>query len=272
MLRPEPCVSVLRLSGAIGGGGRLSRGLDDARLAEQIERAFEAKRLKAVALAINSPGGSPAQSSLIARRIRDLASEKDVPVLAFCEDVAASGGYMLACAADEIYLDENSIVGSIGVISASFGFDQAIERVGVTRRLQTAGDRKSRLDPFLPEKSEDRAWLQGLQEKLHANFIEFVRQSRGARLGNPPGADLFSGEVWVGEDAVQTGLADGIARLRPFLRERYGERVRFNVIEPRRSFWERFGGGLRRDGLAEDLIDGALEKLETRALWARFGL
>lgn len=270
LVRPEPVVGVLRLSGPIGGGGRFSRGLDDARLAEMIERAFSIRRVKAVALAINSPGGSPAQSSLIARRIRDYATEKEVPVVAFCEDVAASGGYYLACAADEIYVDENSILGSIGVISASFGLDQAIERIGVTRRLQTAGEHKSRLDPFLPEKPEDRAWLQSIQERLHGNFIEFVVQARGARLGDPPGDELFSGEVWVGRDAVDKGLADGVGRLRPVMWERFGDRVRFEVVEPRRSLFQRLSGG--GSSMAADVVETGLDQLEARAIWARYGL
>ncbi|MEM9724003.1 MAG: S49 family peptidase [Pseudomonadota bacterium] len=279
-LRRTPTVSVLRLYGVIGGGGRFSRGLDDAGLAGLIDRAFKPKRLSAVALAINSPGGSPAQSALITQRIRDHAAERGVPVFAFCEDVAASGGYMLACAADEIYAEENSILGSIGVISASFGFTEAMAKLGVERRLQTAGASKSRLDPFSPRKPEDEAWLEQLQSSIHANFIALVRKARGERLGEEPPEKLFTGEVFLGRDAVELGLADGLGRLRPTMRERFGDETRFNVVTPKRGFLSRLGVGAAApmdhgwwdtaapEGVAERLIDG----LEARALWSRYGL
>lgn len=272
-------VTVLRLTGAIGSGGRFSRGLEDAWLAPLIEKAFKPSRLAAVALAINSPGGAPAQSALIARRIRDHAAERKVPVFAFCEDVAASGGYMLACAADEIWVEENSIVGSIGVVSSSFGFVEAMKKLGVERRLQTAGESKARLDPFSPRKPEDEAWLAALQRQIHENFIEMVKASRGDRLGAEPPAELFSGEVYLGAEAVRLGLADGVGRLKSVIKERFGEETRLEPISPRRGLFSRigFGANSAAPGLGAGAVGGGfaeqlLEALETRALWDRFGL
>lgn len=275
MFRSKPVVTVLRLYGAIGAGGRFSRSLDDASLAPLVKRAFAPKRLKAVALSVNSPGGSPAQSALIASRIRDLAAEKNVPVLAFVEDVAASGGYWLACAADEIYAVETSVVGSIGVISASFGLDEAIKRLGVERRVQTAGDSKLRLDPFQPLKDEDRAWLAELQEKIHRRFIATVKERRGGKLDGAP-EQVFSGEVYLGEEAVELGLIDGIGRLGPVVKQRFGDKVKLEVVAPKRGFLSRFGGGSSVEGSAgaigAGLVDRAVDVLEERVLWARFGL
>lgn len=204
-LMNAPFVAVIRLQGPIANSGR---GLDDVSLAPVIEKAFSRGKPKAVALQINSPGGSPVQSSLIAARIRRLADEKKVPVYAFVEDVAASGGYWLACAADEIYLDEGSIAGSIGVISAGFGFDGIISNYGVERRVHTAGKSKSLLDPFKPEKPEDVARLKGWLDQMHEVFIDYVKGRRGVKLAEEP--DLFTGDVWIGRKAVELGLADGI--------------------------------------------------------------
>ena len=257
-LRKDPVVAVIRLGGMIAQGGR---GLNDAGTAGMIERAFRRGKPAAVALVVNSPGGSPAQSSLIAARIRRLAEEKDVPVTAFVEDLAASGGYWLACAADDIQLDENSLVGSIGVISASFGLQDLIARVGVERRVHTAGRSKSFLDPFQPERPEDVARLTALQGQIHDNFIAHVKARRGARLD--PGQDLFTGEIWVGRQAVAAGLADGIGHLVPVMKERHGEKVKFAVYGPRR-------GLLRRFGIAA--ATGISAELEERALWSRYGL
>ena len=257
-LKRTPLVSVIRMTGVISAGGR---GLNDQGLAPTIERAFRKGKPAAVALSINSPGGSPAQSSLIAARLRRLAAEKDVPVLAFVEDVAASGGYWLACAADEIFVDASSIVGSIGVISASFGFDDAIARIGVERRVHTAGESKSFLDPFSPEKAEDVARLRALQDRIHATFIEHVKARRGARLAEAP--DMFTGRVWVGAEGVEAGLADGVGHLVPVLKERYGDKVRFAVHGPRRPL-------LQRLGLAA--VQGALDGLDERVAMARYGL
>ena len=267
---PPPVVAVLRLAGAIGGFGPYRGGLTLAKLAAPIARAFSMPGLAAVALAINSPGGAPVQSALIAGRIRALADEKKVPVLAFCEDVAASGGYWLACAADEIACDASSILGSIGVISSGFGFHELIERIGVRRRLYTAGERKSLLDPFKAEKPEDEARLRLVQDEIHAEFIAWVKARRGARL-KADDATLFSGEFWTGRRAVELGLADSIGDLRAALRARFGEKVRLRLVATeRRGFLARFSplGATPASAWAEDLVAAA----EARALWARFGI
>lgn len=251
-------VPVIRLSGAIGAG---TRGLSDAALAPLIERAFSRGKPAAVALVINSPGGSAAQSSLIAARIRRLAEEKKVPVHAFVEDVAASGGYWLACAADDIWVDQASIVGSIGVIFASFGFPEAMAKAGIERRVVTAGRSKSFADPFLPQKAEDVERLKALQGPIHQAFIEHVKARRGARLDAD--ADLFNADIWVGQGAVEVGLADGVAHVVPKLKALYGEKVRLVPLGQRRSL-------LQRLGMAA--TDGLLQGIEERALWSRYGL
>ena len=236
--RGAPTVAVIRLSGVIGSFGPWPGGLSLSGLARTLERAFAMRGLSAVALAINSPGGSPVQSSLIAKRIRALAAEKKLPVFAFAEDVAASGGYWLACAADEIHADESSIVGSIGVISASFGFQDLLQRVGVERRVHTAGARKSMLDPFRPENPEDVARLEAIQRDIHAQFMVHVRERRGVRL---KGDDemLFSGEFWTAPRALELGLIDGIGDLRGVMRARYGDKVRLRVVGERGSWLRR---------------------------------
>ena len=262
LLQGRPTVSVLRLYGAIGVGGPLGRALDDASLAPVVARAFGQRGLKAVALAVNSPGGSPAQSALIAARIRRLAAEKKVPVIAFCEDVAASGGYWLACAADEIFADANAILGSIGVVSAGFGLTGAIARLGVERRLYTAGERKAMLDPFSPEDPADVERLKRIQRGIHANFIEHVKAARGARLKGDA-ATLFSGDIWLGAEAVELGLIDGLGHLVPTMKARYGEDVRFVVAQPRKTLLQRLGAP------GAETVIGAVEE---RAMRARYGL
>ena len=258
-VKRAPVVSVLRLHGAIGGGG-LRGGLNDAALAPLIEQAFAPKRLKAVALSINSPGGSPTQSALIAARIRRLAAEKEVQVYACCEDVAASGGYWLATAGDEIFADDNSILGSIGVIYAGFGFHAFLESHGVERRVHTAGRSKSLLDPFRPERDEDVERIKRLQGVIHDNFIAQVKTRRGEKLAD---ADLFTGEVWVGTEAKEVGLIDGIGHLVPTMKARFGDKTRFRVIAPKRGLFQRLGGpGVEDFGHA----------IEERALWARYGV
>lgn len=259
-----PLVSVLRLNGAIGGAG-FGRGLTDAALAPLIERAFAPRRLAAVALSINSPGGSPVQSALIAGRIRRLAEERSVPVIAFCEDVAASGGYWLATAADEIYADGNSIVGSIGVIYAGFGFHALLERQGVERRVHTAGRSKSMLDPFQPEKPEDVERVIRLQTVIHDNFIEQVKTRRGAKLA--AGEELFTGDIWVGREAERVGLIDGVGHLAPMMKARFGKKTRFVVVAPKRSLFRRLGA----PGV-EETFAAAGRMIEERALFARYGL
>lgn len=256
---PKPTVvPVIRLQGAIGTG---SRGLSDSALAPMIERAFAKGKPAAIALVINSPGGSAVQSSLIASRIRRLADEKKIPVHAFVEDVAASGGYWLACAADDIWVDASSIVGSIGVIYAGFGFSALMEKQGVERRVHTAGTSKSFADPFKPEKPEDVARIHAMLAPLHQNFIAHVKASRQGRL--KPDADLFNADIWVGGAAADLGLVDGIAHLKPKLQELYGEKVRLVPYSQKRSLFQRLG-------LA--MTDTALASVEERALWARYGL
>jgi signal peptide peptidase SppA len=268
---PPPVVAVLRLSGVIGGIGPVRRGLSLASQAHLIERAFKLPRLKAVALTINSPGGSPVQSALIAGRIRALAEEKNIPVVAFAEDVAASGGYWLACAADEIFAHESSIVGSIGVISAGFGFPALLERLGVERRVHTAGARKTMLDPFRSEDPKDVARLQTIQTDVHESFQDYVRQRRGERLTGEE-ADLFSGEFWTGRRALELGLVDALGDLRQVMRERYGEKVRLRLIDSARPRWR---PRLSVEVPAPDLAASAaalVGAVEERALWARYGL
>jgi signal peptide peptidase SppA len=224
-----PVVPVVRFSGVIGAVTPLRPGLTLAGVARPLERAFATRNARAVALLINSPGGSPAQSHLIFRRIRQLAEEKNLPVLAFVEDVGASGGYMLACAADEIICDQFSIVGSIGVVGGSFGFPKLMEKLGVERRVYTAGERKVMLDPFLPEKPDDVKRIKAIQKDIHTHFIDLVKARRGTRLH---GSDktLFSGEFWTAPAAIELGLADAIGDLRTTLRERYGDKVRTPLI------------------------------------------
>lgn len=259
-LKTGPLVSVLRLSGTIAATQRLG-ALSDFGLAAVVDRAFRKGRPAAVALVVNSPGGSAAQSALLAARIRRLAEEHETPVYAFVEDVAASGGYWLACAADEIWVDASSIVGSIGVIYAGFGFHDLLARQGVERRVHTAGESKSFLDPFKPEKPEDIARLKQLQTPIHEAFKDHVRARRGARLRDD--GDLFTGDVWVGAQAVEVGLADGIGHLVPVMKERFGEDTRFALHAPRRGLWSRLGA----PSVAE-----IADEVAARALWARYGL
>ena len=264
-----PQIAVLRLSGLIGDGGVGRRnGLNLADLESTIEAAFEVPRLRAVALSINSPGGSPVQSALIAEFVQALAKQKKVKVYAFCDDVAASGGYWLACAADEIYANGASVVGSIGVITASFGFDKFIKRIGIERRVYTAGKNKRRLDPFLPENKNDVKYLRVLQKDLHEQFKDYVRQRRGKRLKGTSRV-IFNGDFWSGLKAVELGLIDGVGEMRSILKKKYGEDVRFSLIEEKKSFLaKRFGISKNATGWADEL----LLALEERALWSRYGL
>jgi signal peptide peptidase SppA len=273
--RGAAVVPVVRLSGVIGAVTPLRPGMSLAGVARTLDRAFATKNAKAVALVINSPGGSPVQSRQIYLRIRQLAAEKKLPVLVFVEDVAASGGYMIACAGDEIFCDPSSILGSIGVVGGTFGFQELIKKVGVERRLYTAGAHKAMLDPFLPENPDDVARVKALQREIHDIFIALVKQSRGTRL---KGADdvLFTGEYWAGGTSVSFGLADAIGDLRSTLRARYGDKVLTPVIAPATGMLSgllgrRSAGTLASlegvPGLPEELISA----LESRAIWAKFG-
>ncbi|HEV2781496.1 MAG TPA: S49 family peptidase [Actinophytocola sp.] len=269
-----PVVAVVKLHGVITPTpSPLGRGTININTVESaLNRAFDHDRLAAVALAINSPGGAPTQSALVAERIRLLAGRKKVHVLAFCEDVAASGGYWLACAADEIYAHPSSLVGSIGVVSAGFGLTGLLERIGVERRVYTAGSNKMRLDPFRPEKAEDVAWLAGLQNQLHDQFAGWVRKRRGDKLDSDH-EDLFSGEVWTGARAAELGLVDGLGNLREVIAEKYPG-AEISVAEPKRPLLARLGmAGAAGFGLSgADRMLAAVEALETRAAWSRFGL
>ncbi|MBM19603.1 MAG: S49 family peptidase [Stappia sp.] len=258
-------------------GAPFRPGLSLASVAPLLDRAF-ALDAPAVALVINSPGGSPVQSRLIHDRVRQLAREKKRDVLVFVEDVAASGGYMLAIAGDEIHVDPSSIVGSIGVVSAGFGFTEAIARLGIERRVHTAGESKAILDPFRPEREEDVTHLKALQAEVHEDFIALVRERRGDVLSEA--SDLFSGLFWSGRTARDLGLVDGIGDIRSTLRARFGDKVRMKLIEPRRGlFGRKFGVGTASDtvgGLGAGIGAGAsaemLASVEERALWARYGL
>jgi len=270
-----PIVPVVRLAGVIGVSSPLRPGMTMASVARSLERAFSMSNIRAVALSINSPGGAAVQSHLIFKRIRALADEKKVPVLAFVEDVAASGGYMIACAADEIICDNSSIVGSIGVIGGSFGFDKLIDKIGVERRLYTSGERKGMLDPFLPENPGDVERLHAIQRDIHDSFIALVKSRRGGKLDSRETA-LFSGEYWAGRRGLELGLVDVIGDLRGVLRERFGDKVRAPLVAERGFFGRRVPGVAGR-GLASmwggpNLADDLIAALETRALWARYGL
>jgi serine protease SohB len=257
--RSRPSVAVVRLQGAIGMAGRA--GISDRSTAQLLDRAFTRGSPDAVALEINSPGGSPVQSSLIGARIRRLAEEKKVPVIAFVEDVAASGGYWLASAADEIWVDPSSVLGSIGVISAGFGAHELLGRNGIERRVYTAGKSKSQLDPFRPENPEDVERLKKYLSQIHEVFIDHVKTRRAAKLSDNP--DLFTGEVWIGQDAVDQGLADGIGHLMPKIKERFGDKVRIRRYDPKKGFWPRLG---------LTAVESAVGAIEERAAFARFGL
>src|SRR5947207_12271742 len=267
---PAPVVAVVRFDGIIGPR-QWRTAMSLASHAAALERAFAVSRLSGVALSINSPGGSPVQSALLFRRIRQLAEEKGVPVLAFAEDVAASGGYWLALAGDEIYAEEASLLGSIGVVTAGFGVARLIDRLGIERRLHTAGERKSLLDPFLPEDPADVARLSALQQDIHETFKEQVRHRRGGKI-DAADETLFSGEVLTGRMALARGLVDGIGDLRSVMRARYGDKVKLVPIasERRRRWWWPMRPRPSAERAAWTPIADFLYWLEARALWARF--
>jgi signal peptide peptidase SppA len=258
-------VAVVKLHGVITPSpSPLARGaINLASVESALTRAFDHDRLKAVALLINSPGGAPTQSGLVAERIRQLADKKKVPVLAFAEDVAASGGYWLACAADEIFAHRTSMVGSIGVISGGFGFTGLLERFGIERRLHTAGANKSRLDPFSPEKPEDVEWLKKMHSQLHELFVEWVKERRGDRLATTE--ELFTGDVWLGNKAVELGLIDGLGSLRDVISQRYPD-AEISVAEPKKTVLARLGLG------APAAASAMLDAVTHKAAWSRFGL
>ena len=276
LTKRAPVVPVLRFSGTIGAATPLRPGIALSTSASAIEKAFSTSGAKAVAIQINSPGGSAVQSMLVYKRIRALAAEKDLKVYVFAEDVAASGGYLLALAGDEIYADPSSIVGSIGVSTATFGVNELINRIGVQRRVYTAGESKDILDPFLPEKPSDVERIKALQNDVHQTFIDLVKTRRGSRLDKAD-INLFTGEFWSGKRALELGLIDGLADLRGKMREIFGDEVRLKLMAPSTSWFRRRRGvfaesggfefGFAPGGLAADLISA----IEARALWSRFG-
>ena len=263
-------IPTLRLSGVIGQTGILRSGMTFQDINKLIDKLFSDKKSPAVALVINSPGGSPTQSSLIADSIILKAKKKKKRVIAFVEDVAASGGYWLACAADEIYIDQNSIVGSIGVISPSFGFVNLLKKIGIERRIYTSGKSKSFLDPFKTEKPEDIKRLKDIQEQIHENFIHLVKTRRGKRLNTSQDKEIFSGLFWIGRKAIELGLADGIGHINETLQNKFGEKVKIKMIEQKKSFIQR----KLSSNLPTSLIDSKqlIEHLEEKAYWSRYGL
>ena len=267
----SPVVPVIRLTGPIGMATPLNPGINLANSADVIERAFEEKKAKAVAVVINSPGGSPVQSMLIFKRLRALAEENDKKIYVFAEDVAASGGYFIALAGDEIYADPSSIIGSIGVIASGFGFDQAIEKLGIDRRVYTAGEKKMTLDPFKPENPEDVARIKDLQKDIHETFKNVVLSRREEKLKSE---DLFTGEFWTGVKAKELGLIDGLGDVRSKMIEEFGSEVELKLVKPKKGLF-----GRSQQQAVELLLGGqpgftdqALSTLEARALWARYGL
>lgn len=278
--RDRVVIPVVRLHGAIMAQATPFRSvLSLAAVAPVLDRAFQFKRAPAVALSVNSPGGSAVQSRLIYSRIRELAERYDKQVLVFVEDVAASGGYMIALAGDEIIADQTSIVGSIGVVAAMFGFDKAMTRIGIDRRVYTAGDNKVLLDPFQPEKPKDVDHLKGLQADIHRIFIDMVRTRRAGRLAEDD--TLFSGLFWTGSEARRLGLVDGLGLMAPIIRSRFGDKAEMRLVQPRRGLFGRPQPGISAAapiagelgaGFAAALPAALIEAAEERALWARFGL
>ncbi len=271
LLKPKPKVAVIRLSGVIADNAVGRGGISHQKYEKIIEEAFDTYNLKAVALVINSPGGSPAQSALVADHIRRLADEKEVPVFAFVEDVAASGGYWLACAADEIYANGASIVGSIGVISASFGFKDFINKHGIERRIQTSGKDKSFMDAFSDIKPEDVKRLKALQSDLHSGFIDWVKTRRGERLSGKD-SEVFEGQFWTAGKALELGLIDGMGEAKSWCRahfkEEFEEKIKFEEFYPEKKLVPSLLGAQLHSNLAQD----AIETLETKAVWGRYGL
>ena len=257
----------IRLSGVIGSAGRFKQGIDFSGQQEIIKKAFSFKKSKTIAISINSPGGSPVQSHLIHDYIRQLAKKNKKKVIVFAEDVAASGGYLIACAGDEIYANSSSIVGSIGVISASFGFQDAIKKIGVQRRVYTAGKNKSTLDPFKEEKEEDIERIKKLQLELHSDFIEVVKNSRGSKLKDPEKNNTFTGEFWSGTASMKLGLIDGIGNAEQILREKFGEDIVIKKLEKQKSFIAK-----KLSSSIDNQIDNIASVIEERALWQKFGL
>ena len=266
LFRSSISIPTLRLSGIIGQAGFMRSGLNLSTLDGLIDKLFSDKKCPAVAIIINSPGGSPTQSSLIANKIIKKSKEKNKKVISFVEDVAASGGYWLACASDEIYIDTNSILGSIGVISPGFGYVDLIKKIGIERRVYTSGKSKSFLDPFKEEKQEDIDRLKDIQEQIHENFISYVKSRRGLKIDIKNESEIFSGLFWVGQKAIDLGLADGLGSINDVIKTKYGKKAKVKLIDQKKSFLQR--------KLSSSLIDtdNLLQKIDEKAMWSKFGL
>ena len=263
LFKKKKIIPHIKLSGVIGNVGKFKQGIDFSGQEEIIEKAFSLKKAKVIAISINSPGGSPVQSHLIYKFIRDKAKKNKKKVIVFAEDVAASGGYLIACAGDEIYANSSSIIGSIGVIYSSFGFTELIKKIGVERRVHTAGKNKSTLDPFLDEKNEDIERLKNIQLDLHEDFIKVVEESRGTKL-NKSEIELFSGEFWSGSKAKKLGLIDGIGNANEILREKFGDDVVIKKFEKSKSWFA-------KKLASSNQMDQLINILEERSIWQRYG-
>ena len=266
-LKKKIIIPHVRLSGVIGNAGRFNKGMDLVGQQDILKKAFSIKKIKHVAISINSPGGSPVQSHLIYSYIRQLADKKKIKVLIFAEDVAASGGYLISCAGDEIYANSSSIIGSIGVISASFGFKELIKKMGIERRIYTAGKNKSTLDPFVDEKEEDIKRLKDIQLELHADFIKVVETSRGRKLKDPEKNNIFTGEFWTGASALKLGLIDGIGNADQILKEKFGEEAVIKKFEKQKGWLER-----KLSASVEGQLSNTLHSIEEKSVWQKFGL
>ena len=267
LFKKKTVIPHVRLTGIIGSAGRFKQGMESANQKDIIKKAFSLKKISHVAISINSPGGSPVQSHLIYSYIRELADKKNIKVLVFAEDVAASGGYFIACAGDEIFANSSSIIGSIGVISASFGFKDLIQKIGVQRRVYTAGKNKSTLDPFVEEKEEDVKRLKNIQLELHADFIKIVETSRGSKLKDPEKNNIFTGEFWTGKTALKLGLIDGIGNVDQVLKQKFGDKVVIKNFEKRKGFLAK-----KLSSSLSDPVEKIINILEEKSMWQRFGL
>jgi len=264
--KKKKIVSHIKLNGIIGNVGKFKQGINFSNQQEIIQKAFSVKKIKAVAISINSPGGSPVQSHLIYSYIRKMAKEKKIKVLVFAEDVAASGGYLIACAGDEIYANSSSIIGSIGVIYSSFGLQEMIRKIGIQRRIYTAGKNKSTLDPFVEEKKEDIDRLKKIQLDLHADFIKVVEESRSSKLKKEENQDLFTGEFWSGSKSKELGLVDGLGNVDEILKEKFGENVVIKKFEKPKSWLSK-----KLSGGSENQMETLLQLLEERFIWQKYG-
>ena len=267
IFRKKTVVPHVRLTGIIGSAGRFKQGMELANQRDILKKAFSVKKISHVAISINSPGGSPVQSHLIYSYIRELADKKKVKVLIFAEDVAASGGYFIACAGDEIFANSSSIIGSIGVISASFGFKDLIKKIGIERRVYTAGKNKSTLDPFVEEKEDDIKRLKSIQLELHADFIKVVENSRGSKIKEPEKNNIFTGEFWTGSSALKLGLIDGIGNVDQILKEKFGENVIIKNFEKQKGFIAK-----KLSSSLENPLNSLTNSLEEKSMWQKFGL